>query len=80
MPNRSASLALGRGLLAFLVVVQILLLPVNYGILIMDRVAAASCRCRQAIRLSDGDAAWLVWEGKDGVTFLVRHGTSGACC
>jgi hypothetical protein len=62
----------GRGLLAFLVVVQILLLPVNYGILIMDRTLprVASIAGDAA---SEGEAAWLVWEGKDGVTFLVRH-------
>jgi hypothetical protein len=64
---------LGRALLAFLALVQILLLPVNYGILIMDkslpRVASVANES-----LADGDAAWLVWEGKDGVTFLVRRG------
>jgi hypothetical protein len=62
----------GRGLLAFLVVVQILLLPVNYGILIMDRVLPRVVGV-PGDPASDGDAAWLVWEGKDGVTFLVRH-------
>jgi hypothetical protein len=64
---------LGRALLAFLAIVQILLLPVNYGILIMDkslpRVASVANES-----LADGDAAWLVWEGKEGVTFLVRRG------
>ena len=62
----------GRNLLAFLVVVQILLLPVNYGILIMDRVLP---RVAGVVGepITEGDAAWLVWEGKDGVTFLVRH-------
>jgi len=62
----------GRGLLAFLVVVQILLLPVNYGILIMDRVLPRVAGV-SGDPTSEGDAAWLVWEGKDGVTFLVRH-------
>jgi len=63
---------LGRALLVFLAVVQILLLPVNYGILIMDkslpRVSAIAGE-----PLSGADAAWLVWEGKEGVTFLVRR-------
>lgn len=58
-------------LLAFLAAVQVLLLPVNYGVLIVDktlpRVAALG-----AASLAGKDEAWLVWEGKDGVTFLVR--------
>src|SRR5262249_13509099 len=60
-----------KGLLAFLAAVQVLLLPVNYGILIVDkslpRVAALGKQ-----PLARGDVAWLVWEGKDGVTFLVK--------
>ena len=60
-----------KGLLAFLAAVQVLLLPVNYGVLIVDkalpRVAALGKE-----PLADGQDAWLVWEGKEGVTFLVR--------
>jgi hypothetical protein len=60
-----------RALLGFLAAVQILLLPVNYGVLIADkslaRVVAAGARV-----LAPGESAWLVWEGKDGVTFLLR--------
>jgi hypothetical protein len=63
--------AFARGLLAFLAAVQVLLLPINYGVLIADktlpRVAALGDK-----PLADGEDAWLVWEGKDGVTFLVR--------
>ena len=62
----------GRALLALLAVVQILLLPVNYGILIMDNVLPRVAGVGSE-PLAEGDAAWLVWEGKDGVTFLVRH-------
>jgi hypothetical protein len=58
-------------LLAFLAAVQLLLLPVNYGVLIADkslpRIPAVGDRT-----LADGEEAWLVWEGKDGVTFLLR--------
>lgn len=72
MPVRSTRDAFGRGLLAFLAAVQLLLLPINYGVLISDksfaRVAALGER-----QLSEGEEAWLVWEGKDGVTFLVRN-------
>jgi hypothetical protein len=61
-----------KGLLVFLAAVQVLLLPINYGVLIVDkalpRVAALGKE-----PLADGQDAWLVWEGKDGVTFLVRN-------
>jgi hypothetical protein len=66
------SLVIARRLLAFLATVQFLLLPINYGVLIVDkalpRVAALG-----DTPLSKGDEAWLVWEGKDGVTFLLRN-------
>ena len=54
---------------------QLLLLPINYGVLIGDkslaRVAALGDR-----PLAEGEEAWLVWEGKDGVTFLVAAATA----
>jgi hypothetical protein len=60
------------GILAALVVIQLLLLPVNYGILVVDmslpRVTALG-----DTPLADGEQAWLVWEGKDGITWLVRR-------
>jgi len=70
--NPNPGFAFCYGLLAFLAGVQILLLPINYGVLIVDkslpRVAALGVR-----PLADGDEAWLVWEGKDSVTFLTRN-------
>ena len=68
----SVAMKAGKSLLAFLAAVQILLLPVNYGILIMDktfpRVASVGPQ-----RVVDRENAWLVWEGKEGVTFLIRR-------
>jgi hypothetical protein len=67
----SGSVAFAKNLLVFLAAVQLLLLPINYGVLIADkslpRVAAIGAQ-----PLADGEEAWLVWEGKDGVTFLLR--------
>ncbi len=64
--------AFARGLLAFLTAVQVLLLPINYGVLIVDkalpRVAALGAQ-----PLAAGEDAWLAWEGKESVTFLVRR-------
>jgi hypothetical protein len=59
-------------LLVFLVAVQILLLPVNYGVLIMDKVLPRVADLGGQEQLSASQAAWLVWEGHDGVTYLVR--------
>ena len=60
-----------RGLLLFLAAVQLLLLPINYGVLVIDkslpRVAALG-----TTPLHDGEEAWLVWETDEGMTFLVR--------
>ena len=67
----SAALRAARGLLWLLAVVQLLMLPVNYGILIVDqslpRLAAIGHK-----PLTAGQEAWLVWEGKDDMTFLIR--------
>jgi hypothetical protein len=66
------SLTLLRGLLAFLVAVQVLLLPVNYGVLVMDK-SLARVTSVGAERVKEGQQAWLVWEGKDGVTYFQRN-------
>jgi hypothetical protein len=67
-------LAVAKGLLGFLVGVQVLLLPVNYGVLVVDkslpRVAAIGETPMPGG--ADGDEAWLVWEGQEGMTFLTR--------
>jgi hypothetical protein len=68
MPGRAATFA--RGLLGFLAAVQVLLLPINYGILVADKSFARVSSLGGA-PLQAGEEAWLAWEGKDGVTFLV---------
>jgi hypothetical protein len=64
--------AFARGLLVFLAAVQVLLLPINYGVLILDKTLPRVAALGEKKPLAAGDEAWLVWEGKDGVTFLVR--------
>jgi hypothetical protein len=66
-----ASAPFATALLIFLVTVQVLLLPVNYGVLIVDKVLPRVSAVGDNPLGVDEDA-WLVWEGKDGVTFLVR--------
>lgn len=70
-PDEGQSLKLLRALLIFLVAVQALLLPVNYGVLIADKSLARVSQVG-AEPVGEGRQAWLVWEGKDGVTYLVR--------
>jgi hypothetical protein len=63
--------AVATRLLAFLATVQLLLLPVNYGVLIVDKTLPRVAALGEE-SLAAGEEAWLVWEGKDGVTFLVH--------
>ena len=58
-------------LLLLLAVVQILLLPINYGILIVDKSVPRVTAVGKAPPAT-GEEAWLVWEGQKGVTYLVR--------
>jgi len=66
------SFKLLRGLLAFLVAVQVLLLPVNYGVLIVDK-SLARVTSIGTERVKEGQQAWLVWDGKDDVTYFQRN-------
>ena len=53
----------------FLIVVQFILLPLNYGILsgtnFLPKVAPPS-----GLSATDGVSTWLVWEGKNGMTYF----------
>lgn len=67
------ALPLLRSFLGLLVAVQWLLLPINFGVLIVDKSFARVQALGQQ-PLAPGQQAWLVWEGKDGVTFHLRRG------
>lgn len=66
-----------RALLALLVVLQFLLLPVNHGILIVNKEFPRVDSLRGQKKLAEGESAWLIWEGKEGVTYLVAHRKDG---
>lgn len=76
----SAGTRIGKGfvarllvsLLALLVGIQILLLPVNYGVFIMDKEIPKVTAIGEETPLQSGDEAWLVWEGSQGMTYLVQ--------
>ncbi len=63
-------------LLVFLVAVEFLLLPVNYGILIASQDLPRVSELGDA-KLAAGDQNWLVWEGKAAVTYLGRVARDG---
>lgn len=52
---------------------QCLFLPVNYGYLLASKTLPRVASLDGVTPLPGGEQAWLVWEGKEGVTFLVRQ-------
>ena len=56
---------------------KLLMLPVNYGILIADKTIPKVANLGNQKPLKVAEDAWLVWEGKDGVTYLVRGRQAG---
>jgi hypothetical protein len=50
----------------------VLLLPVNYGILTSSRDMPRILPGPESADVTPGSTAWLIWEGKSGVTFLVH--------
>lgn len=71
-PSDGEHFKLLRVLLVFLVAVQVLLLPINYGILVLNK-SLPRVNLIGKEPLVEGEQAWLVWEGKDGVTYLKRR-------
>jgi hypothetical protein len=68
----SPGIAVLRNLLFALFAIQLLLLPINYGYLVLDTTLPRVASLDGVKPLPQSSTAWLVWEGKDGVTFLVR--------
>lgn len=66
-------LVLCHYLLFFLAAVQVLLLPVNYGYLVYDKSLPRVASLDGSTPLVPGMEAWLVWEGKQGMTYLLRN-------
>lgn len=64
------------GLAIFLVAVEFLLLPVNYGILIGSASLPRVSQVDNQTKLASGSSAWLVWETKDDLTYLVCENNS----
>jgi len=65
------------GLLLFLVAVEFLLLPVNYGILIASQELPRVSKVGNDSTLAAGERGWLVWQSKDALTYLVQDTLNG---
>ena len=63
-------------LLVFLVGIEILLLPVNYGILIGGAWLPRVSQIENQAKLTSGASAWLVWESKEALTYLTCENNS----
>ena len=59
-------------LFVLLVAVQCLLLPINHSILIADKTMPKVANLGNLQDLEQGQEAWLVWDGKEWMTYLVR--------
>ena len=70
LQGMSGPLRAGRSLLAILLSMQFLLLPINFGSVIIDKTLSRVTSAT-ALLTNPMQTAWLVWEGKTGVTFLV---------
>lgn len=60
-----------QGLMGFMVILQFLLLPVNYGSLYVDKTMPRVSNLSSNKDLGAGEQAWLVWEGNKGNTYLI---------
>jgi hypothetical protein len=61
--------------LGFLVAVEFLLLPVNYGVLISTQTLPRVSELAGDERLLDGERGWVVWDSKDAfIYFIVGSG------
>jgi len=75
--NTTSSTLLLTSLLGFLLFVQLLLIPVNYGILVVDKSMPRVTGLEAPGTLQGNEQAWLVWEGNEGKTFLLRKQRAG---
>jgi hypothetical protein len=65
------------GTLACLALIQFLLLPVNFGVLIVDQELPRVTSLDGKEPLGANMQAWRIWEGVDSVTFFVRRTDPG---
>ena len=72
-PDKTYASLLLTWLLGFLIGVQLLLFPVNYGVLVVDKSMPRVIGLDDSRTLQANEQAWLVWEGRTAKTFLLRR-------
>ena len=60
-------------LLGFLIIIEFLFLPINYGVFVQGRYLPRVTDLGDQVPLKAGQNAWLVWEGKNTFTYLVEE-------
>jgi hypothetical protein len=60
------------GILVFLVAIEFLLLPINYGVLISTHQLPRVAEISGDQKVPEGQRDWLVWDSKDAVAYFVR--------
>jgi hypothetical protein len=65
------------GTLACLALIQFLLLPVNFGVLVVDQKLPRVTSLDGKEPLKANVQAWRIWEGSDSVTYFVRRADPG---
>jgi hypothetical protein len=78
LKRKEVETPLSRGLvwlLAFLFAVEVLFLPVNYGILISTQSLPRVAEISGDTSPTGGSVYWLLWDSKDAITYLVRNST-----
>jgi len=70
----SAALVAARRVLLLILGIQLMLLPVNYGVLVVDK-KLPRIKPPPELQLASGAPAWLAWEGREGLTVLVETST-----
>jgi hypothetical protein len=63
-----------KDVLVFLFVVEFLLLPVNYGVMISTQQLPRVAELSAVQKPPEGQHGWLVWDSKDTFTYLIRDG------
>jgi hypothetical protein len=77
LPRRPGALAaLATPLFVFLVTVEVLLLPVNYGILVASGSLPRVAQIENQPKGGSADTAWLVWDSKEALTYIVCENNS----
>lgn len=62
------------GVLGVLISVQLLFIPINYGTIISSKTMPSVRVISGSQNVAEEREAWLIWEGREGITFLVRNG------